>query len=329
MIFFCRRLLAALLIVAMVLPATSEARTIPDSRATVTYDYDAFGNLIHSTGATPNNYLYSGEQYDPDLNLYYNRARYVNTSTGRFWSMDTDEGNGYEPISLHKYLYAGANPVGNSDPSGNDFEDITFAAGEEATIGAEEDAAAISIEQTAFRTTVYSGSEVVFSQPSILLQAIAALTATAVTAASVFEAFSSPGDLPDVAASQQDNFSPIVLFRDVDTGKARDFRWRGPAKDPDGLSFFESPFQNPVAKKFSVGFRVKYYGLKGDGTPGGFVEQELLNIPTIYSPSIGGEGHWPVPVTTETAPQYEERFAEAAQRIRNEDPNRFPRNPNY
>jgi RHS repeat-associated protein len=58
----------------------------------VTYDYDAFGNLIHSTGTTPNNYLFAGEQFDPDLGLYYNRARYLNTANGRFWSMDTYEG---------------------------------------------------------------------------------------------------------------------------------------------------------------------------------------------------------------------------------------------
>jgi hypothetical protein len=32
--------------------------------------------LIHSTGSTPNNYLFAGEQFDPDLNLYYNRASY-------------------------------------------------------------------------------------------------------------------------------------------------------------------------------------------------------------------------------------------------------------
>ena len=45
---------------------------------TDTYDYDAYGNLIHSTftgsAPTPNNYLFAGEQFDPDLNLYYNRA---------------------------------------------------------------------------------------------------------------------------------------------------------------------------------------------------------------------------------------------------------------
>jgi hypothetical protein len=31
---------------------------------TDTYDYDAFGNLIHSTCTTPNNYLFAGEQFD-------------------------------------------------------------------------------------------------------------------------------------------------------------------------------------------------------------------------------------------------------------------------
>lgn len=43
---------------------------------TDTYEYDAFGNLINSTSTTPNEYLYSGEQFDQDLVLYYNRARY-------------------------------------------------------------------------------------------------------------------------------------------------------------------------------------------------------------------------------------------------------------
>jgi hypothetical protein len=36
---------------------------------TDTYDYDAFGNIVHSIGTTPNNYLYSGEQFDSDLHL--------------------------------------------------------------------------------------------------------------------------------------------------------------------------------------------------------------------------------------------------------------------
>ena len=41
---------------------TSSAGAITD-----TNEYDAFGNKINSTGSTPNNYLYRGEQWDADL----------------------------------------------------------------------------------------------------------------------------------------------------------------------------------------------------------------------------------------------------------------------
>ena len=46
------------------------ALTNTTGAVTDTYDYDAFGNLIHSTGTTPNVYLYSGEQFDPDLQVF-------------------------------------------------------------------------------------------------------------------------------------------------------------------------------------------------------------------------------------------------------------------
>jgi RHS repeat-associated protein len=92
---------------------TNSAGAITD-----TYDYDAFGTLIDSTGSTPNNYLFAGEAYDAALGLYYNRARYLNTTTGRFWSMDTYEGDDQEPLSLHKYLYVEADPADNVDPCG-------------------------------------------------------------------------------------------------------------------------------------------------------------------------------------------------------------------
>jgi RHS repeat-associated protein len=97
-------------------------------RSVVTYDYDAFGNLIHQTGTTPNNYLFAGEQFDPDLGLYYNRARYLNTSTGRFWSMDTYEGDLQSPSSLHKYVHGWNDPVNHVDRSGHGIEDSLIAA---------------------------------------------------------------------------------------------------------------------------------------------------------------------------------------------------------
>jgi RHS repeat-associated protein len=87
---------------------------------TDTYDYDAFGNLITQTGTTPNNYLFAGEQFDPALGIYYNRARYYDQRIGRFWTTDAWEGDPQSPLSLHKYLYASANPINFLDPTGHD-----------------------------------------------------------------------------------------------------------------------------------------------------------------------------------------------------------------
>ena len=100
-----------------------------------TYDYDAYGTLIgvakrnQATGLleslntenfklATSSYLFTGEQWDADLGMYFLRARYLNTNTGRFHSQDTYEGRSGEPLTLHKHLYAHGNPVMFVDPSG-------------------------------------------------------------------------------------------------------------------------------------------------------------------------------------------------------------------
>ena len=42
----------------------------------------------------------------------------MNPTTGTFTTMDTYQGSLFDPVSLHKYLYANANPVTYCDPSG-------------------------------------------------------------------------------------------------------------------------------------------------------------------------------------------------------------------
>ena len=82
------------------------------------YTYDAFGNEVAVSGATPNVYRYVGEAFDQGLQLTYLRARYLNRATGRFWTADAAGGDAFDPAGLHRYLYAGGDPVNNSDPLG-------------------------------------------------------------------------------------------------------------------------------------------------------------------------------------------------------------------
>jgi RHS repeat-associated protein len=88
---------------------------------TDTYTYDAYGNTIAqnpSSNTTQNAYLYAGAQFDSDIGLYYLRDRYMNPKTGRFWTMDSMDGDPNDPISFHKYLYTHDNPINGVDPLG-------------------------------------------------------------------------------------------------------------------------------------------------------------------------------------------------------------------
>ena len=97
-----------------------DTRILTDEKGAVTdtYSYDAWGNQLTKTGGTSNDYLYAGECFDANTGLYYLRARYMNPAVGLFISMDSYQGSIYEPVSLHKYLYANANPVRYTDPTG-------------------------------------------------------------------------------------------------------------------------------------------------------------------------------------------------------------------
>ena len=98
-------------------------RMLTDATGAMTdsYDYDASGNVVGSSGNTPNLYRYRGEQFDPDLQLYYLRARYFNPLTGRFLWRDPESRNFTIAGTLHKYLYTGADPVNRLDATGQDW----------------------------------------------------------------------------------------------------------------------------------------------------------------------------------------------------------------
>jgi RHS repeat-associated protein len=90
------------------------------------YRYDSFGNLMGSAGAFVNPVRYRGERFDLVLGQYYLRARLYDQASGRFTGMDEFLGDVQNPITMHKYLYAGNNPIEYFDPSGRSFFSSAF-----------------------------------------------------------------------------------------------------------------------------------------------------------------------------------------------------------
>lgn len=82
------------------------------------YIYDAYGNAIARDEIAQNAFQFTGEQFDPELEQYYLRARYYDPATGRFISRDPFEGFLELPLSLNKYGYVEGNPINAIDPSG-------------------------------------------------------------------------------------------------------------------------------------------------------------------------------------------------------------------
>ena len=85
---------------------------------TDTYSYDAYGNLIASTGTTVNPYLFTGQWFDAAIGQYYLRARDYSPSDADFTSRDPYGGRTSVPTTQNHYLYANADPVDGTDPSG-------------------------------------------------------------------------------------------------------------------------------------------------------------------------------------------------------------------
>jgi RHS repeat-associated protein len=93
------------------------------------------------------------------------RARYLNPNTGRFWTMDTYEGDNEDPLSLHRYLYCQDNPVNGTDPFGHDdlvslsiAEDI--GASLDSMEGVVDATAESSMTESLFASEVEAGTEV-------------------------------------------------------------------------------------------------------------------------------------------------------------------------
>ena len=79
-----------------------------------TYTYDSFGKLTASTGSITNPFQYTGREFDSETGLFFNRARYLDPSSGRFLSEDPLQFDG----GINFFRYVGNRPTKFTDAFG-------------------------------------------------------------------------------------------------------------------------------------------------------------------------------------------------------------------
>jgi RHS repeat-associated protein len=92
---------------------------VTDSTGAVesSYGYDIFGAIRNMTGTAGTKFTFTGEQND-DAGIEYLRARYYDTSTGRFMSRDPFPMQASDTQTVNRYAYVSNNPTNHIDPSG-------------------------------------------------------------------------------------------------------------------------------------------------------------------------------------------------------------------
>ena len=79
--------------------------------------YDAFGNIVAQLNPLlVNPILFASREFDAETGLYYNRARYLDPSTGRWTTQDP---MGFAAGDANLYRYVGNMATMATDPSGN------------------------------------------------------------------------------------------------------------------------------------------------------------------------------------------------------------------
>jgi RHS repeat-associated protein len=79
----------------------------------LTREYDTWGNL--EAGVTEPGYAFTGREWDPEIGLYYYRARYYDPRVGTFISEDSVGVR----TGDNRYAYVEGDPAGSVDPSGH------------------------------------------------------------------------------------------------------------------------------------------------------------------------------------------------------------------
>jgi RHS repeat-associated protein len=77
----------------------------------VSYKLDPWGHIREQQGTSVNRQVFTGQEHDENTGLIYFGARYYDPDTARFITQDSYLGEPNTPPSLHRYLYAYANPT--------------------------------------------------------------------------------------------------------------------------------------------------------------------------------------------------------------------------
>lgn len=91
---------------------------------TCSHAYDLWGETESTCGENQSKLLFTGHQFDEATGWYYFGARYYDPALARFLRPDPYAGDVTTPPSLHKYLYAYANPYRWVDMEGYTGEEV-------------------------------------------------------------------------------------------------------------------------------------------------------------------------------------------------------------
>ena len=80
------------------------------------YAYDSHGNIVNQSGSLEQPFTYTGRELDLETGLYYYRARYYDSNSGRFLTKDPQFT--FRGGDLNLYRYANNNPITRKDPLG-------------------------------------------------------------------------------------------------------------------------------------------------------------------------------------------------------------------
>jgi RHS repeat-associated protein len=111
--------------------------------STATIKYDGFGNILDASGPSASidpsigsEPRFHGMMLDAATGLYYVRARYYDSQTGRFVTRDPIIGKRSYPETYHPYTFVNSSPMIYVDPSGSFLMELTISAAVATTLAA-------------------------------------------------------------------------------------------------------------------------------------------------------------------------------------------------